>query len=289
MTEQWVTYHDRPAMSDSRMVLAFTGWMDGGEVSTGSVEFLVQQLGAEPVAEINAEGAYIAQLPGSMEMSAIVRPHVQIKEGLVEAFHVLSNTVYAHPDTRLLLMLGREPNMRWSKYADSLLAIGRQFGVREYVFAGSVAGAVPHTREPRFMGTVSQSHLLHRLNQHGIRALDYEGPASMASYLTAVAAERGVEMMSLVAEIPAYVQGRNVRGVEAVVRKLSAVLGLHVSLDELRQMSDALERKLNELVEEHEDLAKLITKLEQDYDNEVFDTQMGDLKDWLQQRGIRVD
>jgi hypothetical protein len=42
-------------------------------------------------------------------------------------------------------------------------------------------------------------------------------------------------------------------------------------------------------VEETPDLTRLIRKLEEHYDNEVFDTQMGDLKEWLQQRGIRVD
>ena len=26
-----------------------------------------------------------------------------------------------------------------------------------------------------------------------------------------------------------------------------------------------------------------------DYDHEVFDSQMGDLKDWLEQQGIRLD
>lgn len=36
-------------------------------------------------------------------------------------------------------------------------------------------------------------------------------------------------------------------------------------------------------------LAERIQKLEEDYDNEVFDTQMTDLKDWLEQQGIRLD
>ena len=35
----------RPDLSDGRLVLAFTGWMDGGEVSTGTVQGLVDELG----------------------------------------------------------------------------------------------------------------------------------------------------------------------------------------------------------------------------------------------------
>ena len=32
-----------------------------------------------------------------------------------------------------------------------------------------------------------------------------------------------------------------------------------------------------------------IQKLEEDYDSDIFDTEMGDLKDWLEQQGIRLD
>ncbi|MHC4758882.1 MAG: hypothetical protein ACYTE8_09505 [Planctomycetota bacterium] len=37
------------------------------------------------------------------------------------------------------------------------------------------------------------------------------------------------------------------------------------------------------------ELVSNIAKLEEDYDNEVFDTEMPDLKNWLQQKGIRLD
>ena len=49
------------------------------------------------------------------------------------------------------------------------------------------------------------------------------------------------------------------------------------------------ERRLSEVVKEKDELAELIQKLESDYDNEVFDTELGDLKDWLQQRGVSLD
>ena len=54
-------------------------------------------------------------------------------------------------------------------------------------------------------------------------------------------------------------------------------------------MTDAWETRLNDVLEGRQDLARYIQKLQEDYDNEVFETQMGDPKEWLQQRGIRVD
>ena len=47
--------------------------------------------------------------------------------------------------------------------------------------------------------------------------------------------------------------------------------------------------KLGEVLEPESELAEHIRKLEENYDNNVFDTQMGDLKEWLEERGIRVD
>ena len=96
-------------------------------------------------------------------------------------------------------------------------------------------------------------------------------------------------MASLVAEIPVYIQGPNLRSIEAVVRKLAAILGLQLNLDDVRRAAEAWEKRLNEVLDQKDDLSTYIRKLEADYDNEVFDIQMGDLKDWLQQQGIRVD
>ena len=60
-----------PQVMAPRMVLSLSGWMDGGEVSTGSVQFLVQEFGAEKVAEIEPEDFYIYNFPGSMEISSL--------------------------------------------------------------------------------------------------------------------------------------------------------------------------------------------------------------------------
>jgi hypothetical protein len=66
-------------------------------------------------------------------------------------------------------------------------------------------------------------------------------------------------------------------------------LDLQVNLDYLREMGDEFEKKLTDIVNGQEELAKKVTELEADYDNQVFDTEMGDLKEWLQQKGIRLD
>ena len=278
-----------PELSKPQMVLGFSGWMDGSDVSTGTLAALIEKLEAQELAEIDSEDFYIYNFPGSMEISSLFRPHTKIKNGLIRAFRPPTNRFFYDESNSLILFEGKEPNFRWTEYADSIFSLASEFNVTRIYFVGSVAGLVPHTRAPRLFGSVSDKNLKPDLEKYGVRFSNYEGPASIVTYLTHLSCQKGLEMISLVAEIPAYVQGRNLICIEAVTRKLAAILGLQIDLDDLRVVSDDLKKRLNDIVEKQPELAERIRKLEQDYDNEVFDTQMGDLKDWLEQQGIRLD
>ena len=278
-----------PRMRQPRMVLGFTGWMDGGDVSTGTVQTLIDKLDARPLAEIDSEDFYILNFPGSMEISALFRPHCTIEEGLVTEYEPPTNTFFASPRERLILLLGKEPNLHWSQYADCLFALAGEFGVSMIYFIGSVGGLVPHTREPRLFASMSDEDFKPVLERVGIGFSSYEGPASVVTYLTRLAAERKIPLVSLVAEIPAYVQGRNPRCIESVTRRLAGMLEVQLDLEDLRVQSDRLEEHVNKALEEHPELKERIAQLEEHYDNNVFETQMPDLKAWLEQQGIRLD
>ncbi|MHC4542274.1 MAG: hypothetical protein ACYS74_21225 [Planctomycetota bacterium] len=55
----------KPQVSNTRLLLGFSGWMDGGDVSTGTVKCLIEKFGAERFAEIAPTGFYIYSFPGS--------------------------------------------------------------------------------------------------------------------------------------------------------------------------------------------------------------------------------
>jgi len=281
--------HARPRMREVRMIMGLSGWMDGGDVSTGTIECLVERLDAKLLAEIRPEDFYLYSFPGSMEISSLFRPYTKIEDGLIVEYQPPTNAFHYDPESRLVLFEGKEPHVRWREFAECIFAVASEFGVERIYFLGSVAGVVPHTREPRISSSVSDNVLKAELQSYGVRFSNYEGPASIITYMTSLAAARGVGMATLVAEIPAYIQGRNPRCIEAVVRHVAAMLQLQVQLDDLRVVSDAFERRVDKIVEKRSELSQLIRKLESDYDSEVFDTQMGDLKAWLHQQGIRLD
>jgi proteasome assembly chaperone (PAC2) family protein len=263
--------------------------MDGGDVSTGTITYLIGKLKAQKFADINPEGFYIYNLPGSMEMTALYRPHVKIAAGLIQSFEVPKNEFFCDEKNDLLLFLGKEPNLRWEDFADCIITLCNELAVKTIFFIGSVAGLVPHTREPRLFSSVSDAELKETLHSYGIKFTDYEGPASFITYLTTRCAELDLKMVSLVATVPAYVQGNNPKCIEAVIRRLSGILGVQIDLEDIRAISDEFEKKLSDLVQEQPELANSISKLEEDYDNEIFNSEMGDLKKWLLQQGIRLD
>jgi proteasome assembly chaperone (PAC2) family protein len=264
--------NDPPRLKDATLLLALTGWMDGGDVSTGTVKRLMENRDGDVmhVARIEASGFYIDNFPGSMEVTALFRPHVRYDRGLVAEFQMVANDFYADPKTNMAFFVGKEPNLNWPGFADVLYDMCGRLGVRRIIFMGSFGGAVPHTREPRLYGSVSERRLLPLLKQHGLRPTEYEGPASFATYLLTRSPGHNIEMLSIAAEIPGYLQGENPLSIAAVTRRLGAILNLPVDLASLRQASTQWELEVTEAVEKDEKLMETVRQLEEQYDNDLI-------------------
>ncbi len=94
MASDKLSIYERPNMHNPRLLLGLSGWMDGGEVSTGTVDCLVDKLDARRFAEIEPDGFYICSFPGSMEVTALFRPHTKISEGIIESYDAPSSTFF---------------------------------------------------------------------------------------------------------------------------------------------------------------------------------------------------
>jgi proteasome assembly chaperone (PAC2) family protein len=265
--------HQSPIPRGATLVLAFTGWMDGGDVSTGTVRRLVDLLEAPPFADIDPEPFYIYNFPGPMELAALFRPTLKVEDGRIASFEMPTNTFYSHQAANLLLFLGKEPNLRWREFGEAILDLGHQAGVRHVLFVGSFGGAVPHTRDPRLYVTCSDERLLPEMERYALRRTGYEGPGSFTSYLLTQAPAAGLDMTSLVAEIPGYLQGRNPMSIEAVTRRLAKILRLPLGLESLRAESTEWELQVSQIVEKDKKLAKTVRKLEEAYDNDLLEQE----------------
>jgi predicted ATP-grasp superfamily ATP-dependent carboligase len=289
MASENLRLYKQPFFQNATLLLGFSGWMDGGDVSTGAIKYLAGKLDSEELGYVDPEGFYIYNVPGTMEVSALFRPHARIEGGLIKEYQPPENVFFGSSDNKTLMFLGKEPNLAWEAYADCIFEFCTRFHVETVYFIGSVAGVTPHTREPRIAFSASDNGLVDELSKLGLRPSSYEGPASLGTYLTARAPDEGVKIASLVAEIPAYVQGYNPRSVDTMVRLIARLLNLRIDLGDLDDASKEFEQKVSELVESQEELSEKVHELERDYDKEAFDREMTDLKSWLSQNGLKID
>ncbi len=275
--EDVLRIHRQPAVRQATLVLAFTGWMDGGDVSTGTVHRLLELTDAQPFADIDPDPFFIYNVPGSMEVASLFRPPITVKDGLIETVDMPAATFYCHEPENLLLFVGKEPNLKWRLFGDCIFQLARQADVRRILFVGSYGGSVPHTREPRLYVSCSNERLLREIRKYGVGLANYEGPGSFTSYLMVQAPAEGVEMVSLVVEIPSYLQGANLSSIAAVTRRLAKILKLPLDLDSLRAASTRWELEISSAVEKNEELAAQVRQLEEAYDEELLQQEADEL------------
>jgi predicted ATP-grasp superfamily ATP-dependent carboligase len=282
-----------PDLTKGAMLLGFSGWMDGAEVSTGALSYIASTLSAQPIGRIQSDDFYILNVPGSMEIAALFRPPAKIEAGLIQSLHMPTNEFHAAEPARLLIFRGKEPNLGWERYADALLDAATRCNIQDLYFVGSVGTVLPHTREPVFWSTMTSEWLREKLATYGITPTNYEGPASFATYLSQRAADARLNMATLVAGIPSYIEGRNPRCIEAMVAKLNEILELNLDLAPLTAQRKQFMQGVQLAMTKNQKLAERIKQLEQMYDKETRDNEEeetdDDIRDWFERQNIKLD
>jgi len=271
------------------MVIAFSGWMDGGGASTGTLEYLTHLLDAHAFAEMDPASFYIYNFPGSKEIISLSRPYTAIEDGLVTEFEEPECTFLCSEPHNLILFEGKEPNLAWETFADCLFSLADSFDVRHIYFIGSVTNVVPHTREPRIYSSVSAQNMYPFIARHGLIPTNYEGPASFVTYLMVEAHERNLPMATLVVELPAYIQGTNAKGIEALVRKLQEILDIQTDFGDLTRLSHEFEERLDEIVRQRPELREMVTKIENSYDQQASNAPEFELRQWFERQHFRIN
>jgi predicted ATP-grasp superfamily ATP-dependent carboligase len=289
MSKEKLKLLQKPMFDDPVLIIGLTGWMDGGEVSTGTIKYLVRMFKAEKMAEIKSTGFYIYNFPGGMEVSALFRPHCRIEDGLVEEFKLPENIFYSSPEHNVILFSGKEPNMGWEEDIECIFEVCREFRVKRVYFIGSVAGVTPHTREPNVYSSSSSEEIRDRFRKMGFKMSNYEGPASIITQMMPGVQQRNLELATIVVETPAYVQGYNPRCIETAIKCIARLLDIKVELEELKQSVTDFTRRIDKLLEGDEELAKKVKALEREHDREAFDSDMTDIKTWLANRGLKPE
>ena len=286
--EKSVDLWETPEIEEAIMFVGWRQWADAGSISSGLPRYLAKLTNARKIGEIRPDGFYLFQFPGTHDL---VRPLVKFKEGFPEALQINSNEIYyAEQGNRgLVFFTGDEPHMDAERYVASILSIAETLNVKRMVGFGGVYGELPYDKE-RFISSIySLKNLKAELDTLGVNLSDYQGGASIGSYLCKRSGELEKEYVSFFAFVPTYdfsslaQVGSSIR-IEndytawlGVMRRVDFMLNLQLDLSDLEKKSERLIERLDVKVDELDAMSpqvgvkEYMQRLSEDFTEVTFD------------------
>ena len=261
---------EKPSLRAPNMVCGISGWVDGGESSTGSTRYLVRKLKAKKFAEIPIDKFHIFQVPGQLSL----RPQIRMEDGILKEHRFPQNQFFywVNPiaDNDLILFSGTEPNLNWKAYADAILDVAKEFDVFRIYLLGGVLDKTPHTKEPGVSCTCSSQQLKEEMQKYSMQFSNYEGPGSFGTTLLRVCQNRRLQMVSMTVRATYYPEfniaiPRNPKSIRAVVRRLNSLLRLNLDVSDLDREAGELEAKLRIMASHNPELRAYVEELEKDF------------------------
>jgi len=258
LVELW----EKPAAEEIYMIVGWRQWADAGAISSGLPQYLIEQTGAQKIGQIKPDGFYLFQIPGTHHL---LRPEINLEEGYRQELRLNKNEIfYSGNDQKgLIIFLGDEPHLNEGKYAAAFFQVVKELAVTRVAGLGGVYGAMPYDKDRSISCAYSLKPMQSELTKYAVRFSNYEGGATIGSYLLDRAEEEGVEFVAFYAFVPAYdlselsirFQGLSIendyKAWHDLMRRLNYMFGLEIDLSDLEQQSEALlssmEAKIDEL------------------------------------------
>lgn len=254
-----IIYHEIPVLNQPCLIAGFEGWPNAADVSSFSIQHLVEHLKAKKFASIPMRNFY--------EMSSN-RPAGIIKEGRLTELIFPGNHFYYSKDPTgkdLILFSGIEPNFRWDTFAGLFFDLARRFGVQQLFTLGGTYDYIPHTRPTVVSAVFNREDLREKILEAGLNLTEYAGPISIHTFLLEAARKQGIKAVSLWGHAPQYLQARNIKVVCGVLKKLNDLLKMEMDLSDLENTGDYFDRQVSELIHQDPKLQEMVSRLEEAY------------------------
>ncbi len=257
---------EQPHAEKMVLIAGWRQWADGGSVSSGLPEYLIAQLDAHEIGQIRPDGFYIFQFPGTHDL---VRPVIRFNQGYPEALDVPENRLYYAESGNhgIVIFVGDEPQLDIERYAQSFLQAARQLHVKRIIGLGGVYGEFPYEKERAVSGSYSLRSMKEEMKSLAVQLTDYQGGASIGSYICRRAGEKNMEYVGLYAFVPMFdfsnmtqvshrLQIENdYMGWLAVMRRINYMFKTNIDLDDLTAKSQEEIEELKTKIDELEKLA----------------------------------
>ena len=287
MAEQ-LNIWERPEADTIYMLAGWRQWADAGSISSSLPRYLIQRTDARQIGEVDPAGFYLFQIPGTHHL---VRPVVEFDEGYPESLEARRNEIFYSGDDEIgvVFFVGDEPHLNVERYVDTFLDAAETLGVECIVGFGGVYGELPYDKERTISCIYSQPELREELEGLAVNFSDYNGGASIGSYICKRASERDVNFISFYAFVPTYdfsniAEIGNTIRIEndfmawlGVMRRVNHMLKTDFDLTDLEEKSDHLVELVDAKVEELEattpelSVRDYMERLSEEFTEELFE------------------
>ena len=242
------------------IIAAFGGWNDAAQSATDALEHLLDVWQTEELIDLPGDDYYDYQFN---------RPEVSIgvdgdREVAWPGTTIFKATTDVLPNTKIYLVHGVEPSMRWKKFCADIyqqLELGESATL---ITLGALLADVAHTRPIPVSGTTSTKQLQ---TLTGFEASRYEGPTGILGILQSEFEVQGIPSVALWAAIPHYVSSPPCpKATLALVRGLEDLLDIAIPVDELVEEARAWQLGVEELATEDEEISEYVRSLEETQD-----------------------
>ena len=279
---------ERPTATQIHMLVGWRQWADAGSISSGLPKYLIEQTQARKIGIIRSDGFYLFQFPGT---HGLMRPIIKFEEGHPKSLETKRNELYytGNDQRGVVILLGDEPHLDIERYTEAVLHIIKSLGIKRTVGLGGVYGELPYDKERTVSCVYSLPPMKEELSALAVNFSDYEGGASIGSYICQRAGQQAIEYANLYAFVPIFnladlTQSGSTIHIEndfsawlGIMRRVNHLLKTGFDLSDLRQKHEQLKNSIDAKVEELEsaspglELRKYLAGLSESYDEKSFD------------------
>ena len=300
-----VELFESPIADETYMIAGWYQWADAGATSSGLPRYLIEQLNSRLIGRMHSDTFYMFQIPGTHDL---LRPLSKFVDGYPQNPQPRDNQFfYAEQGQKgLVIFLGEEPHLNIDLYADALFYVAQELNIKRIVALGGVYGSMPYDKDRQISSAYSMPYMKDELSPYILRFSNYEGGASIGSYFVERASQKGIELFTLYAFVPAYdfsqlaMTNQGVR-VESdfkawydIMHRLNHMFNMDIDLDDLARQGDTLLESMDEKIDELEkelpqvNIREHIANITQDFEEatfmplgDVWEEGLGDLLEGL--------
>lgn len=243
-----------------RMIGSITGFTDAGQVIEQMASHILNKLDAELVIEFDNDELldYRARRPAMF----FEKDHLSSYEPPLLGIYLVRDEA----GIPFLFLHGYEPDFRWEAFSAAIEEIVELYAITEFTWVHSIPFPVPHTRPVGVTVSGNRKDLIERYSEW---RPETQVPGNVVHLLEYRLSEIALPVVGFVLLVPHYLNDSDypaaaVSGFEL----LTAATSLVFPTDTLREEAVRFTERLAKKVEENEELAKLVSNLEQGYKSE---------------------